>query len=75
MATGSHSAVLIAASHSHTFTDHTNQTSQSRGDFIMADKEDDICLRYGRLARGKANVSFSKISLNEIYCYLGVEYL
>ena len=31
MATGSHSAVLIAASHSHTFTDHTNQTRQSEG--------------------------------------------
>ena len=29
MATGSHSAVLIAASHSHTFADHTNQTRQS----------------------------------------------
>ena len=52
MATGSHSAVLIATSHSCTFTDHTNLTSKSGAgtipgleDFIL-DKDGDIGLRW-----------------------------
>ena len=55
MATGTHSTVLIAASHHHTFTDHTNQTSLK--DFIDFRKVEESLARYQSICTAKKTPS------------------